>query len=436
MNQNQSFSDESFRRLDILSNVFNAISDMIFVMEADGDSFRYVLANEAACQAAGGGETIYGKRLEDVLSPEQVSSIKPKYQQAAETKSVVVYEDMIATPDGTIVCETILTPVCAENEPCRIIVAVVRDITERKKREQELQKMKQRLKASQERYRKLVEFLPEAIIVFNGEGKIIYVNIAAVKLLGAKQKKDIVGNWIWKFLYNQAQAPKKIRQHWQKALGVQAPFIEELLRLDGKIIYSEVLLSSIEYGGEPAIQGIFRDVTERINYERQLEFLAFHDPLTGLPNRRLFLDIVSQSIEEAKQTKKGLAVMYLDMDHFKDVNDTLGHDIGDQLLKRFAKRLKENIGANAVPCRIGGDEFLVLFKDIKKRADIEKLVRRLYKNIQEPYKIKEHEIKVTISIGIAVYPADGTTPKELLRRADQALYEAKIERNSYRFYIQ
>jgi diguanylate cyclase (GGDEF)-like protein len=105
--------------------------------------------------------------------------------------------------------------------------------------------------------------------------------------------------------------------------------------------------------------------------------------LTGLPNRRLFLDIVSQSIEEAKQTKKGLAVMYLDMDHFKDVNDTLGHDIGDQLLKHFAKRLKENIGTNAVPCRIGGDEFLVLFKDIKKRADIEKLVRRLYKNIQE-----------------------------------------------------
>jgi len=237
-------------------------------------------------------------------------------------------------------------------------------------------------------------------------------------------------------LYNQAQAPKKMRQRWQKALGVQSSFIEELLRLDGKMIYSEVLLSSIEYGGEPAIQGIFRDVTERINYERQLEFLAFHDPLTGLPNRRLFLDIVSQSIEEAKQTKKGLAVMYLDMDHFKDVNDTLGHDIGDQLLKRFAKRLKENIGANAVPCRIGGDEFLVLFKDIKKRADIEKLVRRLYKNIQEPYKIKEHEIKVTISIGIAVYPADGTTPKELIRRADQALYEAKIERNSYRFYIQ
>jgi diguanylate cyclase (GGDEF)-like protein len=128
--------------------------------------------------------------------------------------------------------------------------------------------------------------------------------------------------------------------------------------------------------------------------------------------------------------------MYLDMDHFKDVNDTLGHDIGDQLLKRFAKRLKENIGANAVPCRIGGDEFLVLFKDIKKREDIEKLVRRLCKNIQQPYKIKEHEIKVPISIGIAVYPADGTTPNELIRRAGQSLYETKIERNSYRFYMQ
>jgi PAS domain S-box-containing protein len=84
-----------------------------------------------------------------------------------------------------------------------------------------------------------------------------------------------------------------MRQHWQKTLGVQVSFIEKLRRLDGKMIYSDVLLSSIEYGGEPAIQGIFRDVTERINYERQLEFLAFHEPLTDLPNRRLFLDMVS-----------------------------------------------------------------------------------------------------------------------------------------------
>jgi diguanylate cyclase (GGDEF)-like protein/PAS domain S-box-containing protein len=551
-------SVDLFRQLDILNNILNAVEDMIFVIKADGDTFCYIWMNKAACYEIGVDETIYGKRLEDVLSPEQVAVVKPKYQQAAKEKSTIVYEDTFVTSSGSFVREMILTPICFENETRGIIVAVVRDITERKKKEQELQKakweleineqrlrsliehntdaifeldlhgtvrrvnqvvetilgypadevigrlfiifvaredreralwhlqkaiegyseeyeasvyhqtgkkvnlqikkvpvivnnqvagvfciakdivekerMKQQLAASEERYRKLVEFLPEAIIVFNNEGKIVYINLAGVKLLGAKQKQDIIGNAIWKFFRNAAQIAWKKRKKWQNGSDAQEPFVEEFVRLDGKTVYLEVSLSAIEFAGKPAMQGIFRDVTERINYEKQLEFLAFHDPLTKLPNRRLFFDIVDKSIREAKRTKSGLAVMYLDMDNFKDVNDTFGHDIGDELLKQFAKRIKKNVGANNVVCRIGGDEFLVLLKGIKERTDVNKLVKRLYKNIQKPYQIKHLTIRATTSIGIAVYPADGATPKALIRHADQALYKAKTEKNSYRFY--
>uniref|UniRef100_A0A7U3YEW3 Diguanylate cyclase with PAS/PAC sensor n=1 Tax=Geobacillus sp. (strain Y4.1MC1) TaxID=581103 RepID=A0A7U3YEW3_GEOS0 len=551
MNNDKLLSADLFHRLDML----NAVKDMIFVIKADGDTFCYIWMNQAACYEIGVDETIYGKQIEDVLSPEQVAVVKPKYQQAAAEKSTIVYEDTFVTSRGSFVKETILIPICFENETCGIIVAVVRDVTERKKKEQERQKAnweleineqkfralmehntdiifeldlhgtvrrvnhvvetvlgysademigrlfiifvaredrkralrhlqkaieggseeyevsvyhragkkvnlqiknvpvivhnqvagvfciaknimekKQRLASCGERYRKLVEFLPEAIIVFNTEGKIMYINLAGVKLLGGKQKKDIIGNAIWKFFRNAAQIAPKKRKQWQNSSDVQEIFVEEFVRLDGKPIYLEVSLSSVEYAGESAMQGIFRDVTEKINYEKQLEFLAFHDPLTKLPNRRLFFDIVDKSIIEAERTKSGLAVLYLDMDNFKDVNDTFGHDIGDELLKQFAKRIKKNVGEHNVVCRIGGDEFLVLLKGVKERTDVHQIAKRLSTNIRKPYRIKHLTIRTTASMGIAVSPIDGTTSKALIHHADQALYQAKMKKNCYRFY--
>ncbi|RDE31433.1 diguanylate cyclase [Parageobacillus thermoglucosidasius] len=551
MNNDKLLSADLFHRLDML----NAVKDMIFVIKADGDTFCYIWMNQAACYEIGVDETIYGRQIEDVLSPEQVAVVKPKYQQAAAEKSTIVYEDTFVTSRGSFVRETILIPICFENETCGIIVAVVRDVTERKKKEQERQKAnweleineqkfralmehntdiifeldlhgtvrrvnhvvetilgysademigrlfiifvaredrkralrhlqkaiegdseeyevsvyhragkkvnlqiknvpvivhnqvagvfciaknimekKQRLASCGEHYRKLVEFLPEAIIVFNTEGKIMYINLAGVKLLGGKQKKDIIGNAIWKFFRNAAQIAPKKRKQWQNSSDVQEIFVEEFVRLDGKPIYLEVSLSSVEYAGESAMQGIFRDVTERINYEKQLEFLAFHDPLTKLPNRRLFFDIVDKSIIEAERTKSGLAVLYLDMDNFKDVNDTFGHDIGDELLKQFAKRIKKNVGEHNVVCRIGGDEFLVLLKGVKERTDVHQIAKRLSTNIRKPYRIKHLTIRTTASMGIAVSPIDGTTSKALIHHADQALYQAKMKKNCYRFY--
>ena len=165
-----------------------------------------------------------------------------------------------------------------------------------------------------------------------------------------------------------------------------------------------------------------------------MEFLAFHDPLTGLTNRRHFIEVMGRKIEEAKSEEKRLAVMYIDIDKFKGINDSLGHDTGDELLKQFANRMKENVRKNDVLCRIGGDEFLVLLSDIKEEKCIGEIVERLYVAFQIPYKIKDQEFVVTSSIGISIFPESATDSRSLILHADQALYKAKEKRNRIVFH--
>ncbi|AGT31791.1 hypothetical protein M493_07530 [Geobacillus genomosp. 3] len=176
----------------MLREIFDAIDDMIFVAKSDGCSFRYIWANKAACRTIG-MDNVTGKRFEDVLSPERAAKIKENYKQAAQMKTTITYEDEMETSNGWKHYETVLTPLDGEGDWHRWFVAVVRDVTERKMKERELQKMKEQLEASRKRYKTFLEHLPGGVLVFNQEGMVIYANISAVQLLGAKQKSDIVG---------------------------------------------------------------------------------------------------------------------------------------------------------------------------------------------------------------------------------------------------
>jgi diguanylate cyclase (GGDEF)-like protein len=188
------------------------------------------------------------------------------------------------------------------------------------------------------------------------------------------------------------------------------------------------------FEGESVIQVLLRDVTLKKNYEEQLEYLAFHDPLTGLTNRRYFTEQINQAIETAQKENRMLAVMYIDIDKFKSINDSLGHEVGDQLLKQFASRLKENVREEDILCRVGGDEFLVLLNGMKEKKVVVDIVSRLHKAFQQPYLIDNHKIVVTSSMGIAVFPQDGINSKILISRSDIALYQAKEQRNDFQFY--
>lgn len=179
------------------------------------------------------------------------------------------------------------------------------------------------------------------------------------------------------------------------------------------------------------------EINRRKEIERQLEYQAYHDRLTNLPNRSLFLDRLEQAIKQAKRTGTHLAVLFLDLDNFKEINDSLGHGAGDKVLVHIAEKLRSELREVDTVARLGGDEFTVIIDAVSDTRKLQSLAMDLAKTIQKPIVIDANELYVTSSIGISTYPSDGETAEELLRNADAAMYRAKDEgRNSFQFYTE
>src|SRR6185436_8745474 len=177
---------------------------------------------------------------------------------------------------------------------------------------------------------------------------------------------------------------------------------------------------------------VSRDISERRRAEEQIEYQAYHDALTGLPNRLLFRDRVTVALAHAKRQHTPVAVMFLDLDRFKDVNDTLGHSLGDELLRAIAARLRSVLREGDTIARMGGDEFTILLADLKQAGDAVTIAQKLLDVVAEPLRIEDEELYVTTSIGIALFPADGDSAEALLQSADGAMYRAKeAGRNSF-----
>ncbi len=179
------------------------------------------------------------------------------------------------------------------------------------------------------------------------------------------------------------------------------------------------------------------EVERRREIEEQLEHQAYHDELTNLPNRSLFLDRLDQAIKQANRGGRKLAGMFLDLDNFKEINDSLGHATGDQVLVNIANKLRDTLREVDTISRLGGDEFTLIINSIENEQPVNNLVENLVDALRESMVIGDNELYITSSIGISVYPDDGETPEDLLRNADAAMYKAKDEgRNSYQFYTQ
>src|SRR5450830_130618 len=169
------------------------------------------------------------------------------------------------------------------------------------------------------------------------------------------------------------------------------------------------------------------------HYSRTLESLALHDPLTGLPNRRLLMDRLSLAIAHARRNKGNVAVMYLDLDGFKQINDTLGHDAGDTLLSLVAARLVGTVRQVDTVARVGGDEFVIVLSELSHGKDVAELVSKVIEAVSQPYSIQGHGMNLTVSVGVSVYPTHGENVEALMKNADMALYEAKRSgKNDYR----
>ncbi len=315
------------------------------------------------------------------------------------------------------------------------ILAVHQMEVERQQAEKERCELIVSLKESEERYRRLVELSPEAIAV-HSQGKIAYINAAGAKLLGANSPAELIGFPVLHFVHPNyvEKAKERIRLVEKENQPIELAE-EKLMRIDGQIIDVEVAGIPATYQGSAAAQIIIRDVTERKRVERELLHGAFHDALTGLPNRVLFLDRLGQAIRRANQSpdyKFGL--LFLDLDRFKVVNDSLGHVLGDKLLIALAERLQTCVRVSDTVARLGGDEFTILLDHIQSLSDATFAAKKIQKELTKPFHLEGHEVFTTASIGIVFSQGEVTAsgesnsythPEEFLRDADIAMYRAK-----------
>jgi diguanylate cyclase (GGDEF)-like protein/PAS domain S-box-containing protein len=282
-----------------------------------------------------------------------------------------------------------------------------------------------RLKESEERYRLLVELSPEAIIVQSDES-IVYANPAAADLFGAPGVESLLGRAVADFVHpdhrgNFRARERHLRENQQSDLKA-----EKFVRLDGQARDVEVVMAAVTYAGRPATQILTRDITQRRRAEEQLLHDAFHDSLTGLPNRALFIDHLKLAVNHRRRRKGFLfAVLFIDLDRFKVINDSLGHLAGDEFLVAIARRLESCLRDGDTIARLGGDEFTILLDGIKDYGDAQRVAERVQEVLTQPFELAGRELFVTASVGIKYSGDDDEQPEDLLRDADTAMYCAK-----------
>ncbi len=313
-------------------------------------------------------------------------------------------------------------------------VTAVRDITERKEAER-------RLREAEKRYRTLVERIPAVTFVDRAEGseEPLYVSPQVEGIFGYTPEEWMEGR-LWRDRLHPDDR-ERILASDERFEADGGPVDEEyrLLEKDGSVVWvrEETVLVRGEEGEPLFVQGILSDTTERKRAEERLHHQAVHDPLTDLPNRRLFVDRLGQALRRTGRRQNRVAVLFMDLDGFKVVNDSLGHEAGDLLLGRVARRLGRCLRPEDTLARFGGDEFVVLL-EVEAAADpaeaAVQVAERIADEIGRPFSIEGRQLFVDASIGIAVGEASTKRPEDLLRDADTAMYRAKDEGSGYKVF--
>lgn len=284
----------------------------------------------------------------------------------------------------------------------------------------------------------IVETIREPLLVLDRDLRIVTASRSFYEFFKVKPE-ETVGQFIYD-LGDKQWDISKLRELLETILPQQTAFDNYEVEHDFVTIGRRTLLLNArqierEVGKERIILLAIEDITERKKYEEKIQQMAFHDSLTGLPNRKLFSDRLGIVLAQAKRNKKKVGIVMLDLDNFKDVNDTLGHDVGDTLLKAVAERLSVILRKSDTVARFGGDEFVLIFPDMEVIEEAIQVVQKIIDRFHKPFLIDTHQLVVTTSIGIAVYPNDGMDEEILMKNADIAMYQAKqAGRARYQLY--
>ena len=310
-------------------------------------------------------------------------------------------------------------------------------------RTQDLQAANAALRESEEGFRTLFEETRQPLALMEGD-RFIAANRATLEMLRAVTPEQVIGHTAGDFsppvLADGRPAAERVAEHIRLALAHGAhEFQWESLRVDGEPFPARVLLTAIRRGNRQQLHVVWNDITEQKQAQARVEFLAFHDELTGLPNRVLGLYRLEQALASSRRHQQGLAVVYLDLDRFKYVNDTHGHAAGDELLREVARRMAGLLRAEDSLCRLAADEFMLVLPGLTPGQAVAAVApfceRLLASLLAQPFEIAGHQIHAAFSMGVAVYPEDGAHGEALMRYADTALFEAKrAGRQTYRFF--
>ncbi|MFO7577974.1 MAG: EAL domain-containing protein [Pelovirga sp.] len=298
------------------------------------------------------------------------------------------------------------------------------DITERKRADAQLRKLSL-----------AVEQSPAAVVITDLDGVIEYVNPKFSDVTGYSLAEALGKNP--RILQSGHMLPEGYQQLWQSLQNGeewQGEFLNK--RKDGRLIWERALISPLRdaQGSITHYIGVKEDITTQKNYEQQLEHQATHDHLTGLANRALLKDRLDQAIHYAQRSRRIVAVLLLDLDRFKMVNDSFGHAFGDELLCQVAGRLTESVRETDTVARLGGDEFLILLTEVAAVEDVRRVTTKILQAVARPYRIGERDLTLTASLGVSLYPRDSSDSTLLIRNADIAMYQSKRRSDDFTFY--
>lgn len=377
-------------------------------------------------------EEIIGKTPFDFMPAEESARLADRFLKLLSSKlPLVALENINLHKNGTrVILETNAIPIIAADGTLLGYRGVDRDITERKRAEESVKKISQRMELH-------FNQAPFAIIEWDTDFRVIAWNPAAEKIFGFA-KEEAVGKTAMELIL----PPKSIghvSHVWDDLLGNQGGQhgINENRNKEGKIILCEWTNTTlVDITGEiVGVASIAEDITEKKQFEQKIEYLAYYDELTGLPNRALFKNRIEHELRKAKRDHAFVGIVFIDIDFFKHVNETLGHTVGDILLQSAASRFKQAFRESDTLARFGGDEFTVIIPDLKQPEEIERVLQNILDQFKAPFAILEHELYVTVSIGYSFYPLDETDPEMLLSNAEAAMYAAKeTGRNTFRRY--
>ena len=389
----------------------------------DVDTLRFVGVNDEAVRNYGySREEFESMSILDVRPHEEADAVRALVPQLPERVGPAIFRHK--KKDGTLIDVDVSSFEFVSGGRKRRLV-IGRDITEK-------QEAEKRLRASEARYRLLFERNLAGVYRISMDGRVLDCNDACARIFGYASRSEMMAQDANTFYFDPADRDALIKQLREQRSVTNLEM--RMRKRDGSAVWvleNVTLLDGRENG---IFEGTVIDITERKSAQEEIEYQAYHDVLTGLPNRLLFRDRISIALAHARRSARAAAVMFLDLDDFKRVNDSLGHTVGDRLLQAVALRLVGCVRAEDTVARMGGDEFTILLSDVNDARGAATVAKKILETVNQRVVVDGYELKVTTSVGIALFPGDGFDAETLLKNADRAMYRAKqLGRNNYQY---